>query len=156
MRKSKAQEQKKIARAKLALVRQTPRKMRRTANLVRGLKVGDAIAQLSFMPYAAALPIRKLISSALANAANNLSMDDPEELYVSELLVDDKSILRRWRAASKGRGVPVLKRCSRLSVAISDMKPAEYAKHVWDISPRNRKNHKKKEANGTKSTAKSK
>lgn len=134
----------KIITAKLGFVRQTPRKLRRTANLVRNKAAGEAVTQLGFMPYAAAEPIRKLIVSAIANASHNNQVENPSELIVSELLVDDGVIYKRWRAANKGRAHGIKKRCSKIKLVLSDMNAAEYAKHVWAVSPRNRVNQVKK------------
>ncbi len=132
-----------ISKAHLGFIRQTARKVRRTANLLRNMKASDALAQLNHLPFAAATPIRKLIKSAMANAAHNLSYERPEDLIVSQLLVDDATMYKRWRAANKGRAYRILKRNSQLSVVLSEMNQAQYAKYIWDVSPRNRKNWKK-------------
>lgn len=130
----------KIAKAHLAFLRQTPRKVRRTANLVRLMTAGEATEQLKFSAFAAAEPLRKLIMSAMANAKNNLGVEAPEELKISQLLVDDNNTYKRWRAMNKGRAYTILKRTSKISVVLSEMDAAEYSKYVWDNSPRNKKN----------------
>lgn len=135
----------KIVRAKLAFTRQTPRKVRRTANLLRKLTAGEAMTQLEFMPYEAAGCLKKLIGSAMANASHNMEIENPQDLKISELLVDDSMTYKRWRAMSKGRAYSIMKRSAKLSVALSEMNPAEYAKYVWETSPRNKKNSKKTE-----------
>jgi large subunit ribosomal protein L22 len=140
----------KLIKARLGFVRQTARKVRRTVNLIRDKKVGEAMDYLEFMPYAAAEPVLKLLKSAVANASHNHGVENPQDLYISQFLVDDKSMLKRFRAASRGRAVPILKRTSQLNLVLSEMKPAEYAKHVWDVSPRNKKNQKKKEVKEVK------
>ncbi len=137
-------EEKKIAKAKLGFTRQTARKVRRVANLIRGTKAGEAAQQLKFMPYQACDQISKLLKSAMANAAHNLELENPEELIISEILVDDCTMYKRFRAMSKGRAYSIKKRTSQVSIALSEMTPAEYGKHVWDISPRNKKNQKQK------------
>lgn len=133
-------ESKKIAKAKLAFVRQTPRKMRRVANIVRKMTAGEAATQLKHLSFAAAEPIKKLIESAMANAKHNLGVENPENLKISQLLVDDNITYKRWRAMNKGRAYSILKRTAKISVALSDMDAAEYAKYVWDTSLRNKKN----------------
>ena len=57
----------KIAKAKLAFTRQSPRKVRRTANLVRNMTAGEAVQQLEFSPYAAAPAIKKLSKQFLTD-----------------------------------------------------------------------------------------
>lgn len=130
----------KIATAHLSFLRQTPRKVRRTANLVRLMTAGEATEQLKFSAFAAAEPLRKLIMSAMANAKNNLGVETPEELQISQLLVDENNTYKRWRAMNKGRAYTILKRTAKISVVLSEMNAAEYSKFVWDNSPRNKKN----------------
>ena len=129
--------EKNIVKARLGFIRQTARKLRRTVDLIRNMKAGQAREALSFMPYAAAEPVKKLLLSAMANAKANHGVENPDELYISQFLVDDKSILKRFRARSKGRAYSIYKRCSQMNVVLSDMKPAQYAAYVWDVSPRN-------------------
>ena len=54
-------EEKKAIRAELATYNQSPRKVRLVTDMVKGKKVTDAVAALSFLPKRAALPIKKLI-----------------------------------------------------------------------------------------------
>lgn len=142
--------EKKIAKAKLAFVRQTPRKVRRTANIIRNMTAGQALIQLKFLPFAAAEPIRKLIESAMANAQHNLGIENVEELRISQLLIDENTTYKRWRARNKGRAYSIMKRTSKISLALSDMNAAEYAQFIWDNSPRNRKNQKTQKKGTTK------
>jgi large subunit ribosomal protein L22 len=137
--------QTKLAKAKIGFMRQTPRKVRRTVNLIRNMSAGEAVQQLKFTPYEASDLICKMIESAMANASNNLGIEKPEDLRLSQILVDDGVTYKRWRAVSKGRAYTILKRTAKASVVLSEMKPAEYAKYVWDTSPRNKKNRKAKE-----------
>jgi len=48
--------------------RQSPRKVRLVANLVKGKNVDKAIIELDFLPKRAGIPIKKLLLSAIANA----------------------------------------------------------------------------------------
>lgn len=140
---TETQEKLKCSTAKKGFVRQTARKMRRTANLIRKMKAGEAVTSLKFMPYAAAEPVRKLIESAIANAETNHGFANGSDLYVSQILVDDGPVFKRWRAASRGRAASILKRTSSMTVVLSELKPADYARHVAATSPRNRKNSRK-------------
>ncbi len=99
--------EKNIVKARLGFIRQTARKLRRTVDLIRNMKAGQAREALSFMPYAAAEPVKKLLLSAMANAKANHGVENPDELYISQFLVDDKSILKRFRARSKGRAYSI-------------------------------------------------
>ncbi|NQY80547.1 MAG: 50S ribosomal protein L22 [Candidatus Caenarcaniphilales bacterium] len=130
-------------KARLGFIRQTARKLRRTVNLIRNMKAGEALTTLRFLPYAAATPVKKLLMSAMANAKANHGIENPEELHISQFLVDDKSILKRYRARARGRAFSIYKRCSQMNIVLSDMTPAEYGSYVWETSPRNKKNWKK-------------
>ncbi|MDD9899149.1 MAG: 50S ribosomal protein L22 [Candidatus Melainabacteria bacterium] len=129
----------KLVRARIGFMRQTARKVRRCANLVRKMTAGEAVNQLTFSPYAAAKPLKKLIESAMANASNNFSIENPENLKISQLLVDDGVVYKRWQAVSKGRAHSIKKRTAQVRLVLSEMDSAEYASHVWDHSPRNKK-----------------
>lgn len=108
------------AKAKLNNYRQSPRKVRLVANTVRGKKVEDAITTLSFVPRRSALPIQKLLASALANA-KNLSLST-ENLVVKEIRVDEGATMYRSRPRSRGMANPIRKRTSHISVTLASSK----------------------------------
>ena len=108
------------AKAILKNYRQSPRKMRLVVDTVRGKKVEDAIIALSFIPKRSALPIQKLLASALANA-KNLALPT-EGLIVKEIRVDAGATLFRRRPRSKGMVNPIRKRTSHVSVTLSPKK----------------------------------
>lgn len=110
------------AKAELNNYRQSPRKVRVVADTVRGKKAEEAITLLSFMPKRPALPLQKLISSAIANA-KNLSLSS-ENLVVKKITVDAGSTLFRRRPRSRGMANPIRKRTSHISVTLADdLKP---------------------------------
>ena len=135
-----------LVKARLGFVRQTARKLRRTVNLIRDMKAGEALNTLRFLPYAAATPVKKLLMSAMANAKANHGIEKPEELEISQFLVDDRSILKRFRARARGRAFSIYKRCAQMSIVLSDLNAADYSKYVWEVSPRNKKNWSAKAA----------
>ena len=109
------------AKAILKNYRQSPRKVRLVTDLVRGKKIDEAITTLSFIPKRAALPIEKLLSSALANA-KNLSMPI-DDLIVKEIKVDAGSTLYRSQPRSYRGGVSTIrKRTSHVSVVLAESK----------------------------------
>ncbi|MBX4189165.1 50S ribosomal protein L22 [Candidatus Parcubacteria bacterium] len=105
-------------RAQLSNYRQSPRKVRVVADLVRGKKVEDAMITLSFTTKRAAKPLEKLLASALANA-KNLSIP-VEGLRVKEISVDGGSTLKRRRPRSHGMANPIKKRTSHVNIVLSD------------------------------------
>lgn len=103
-------------KAQLNNYRQSPRKTRLVADTVRGKRVEDAITTLSFISKRSALPLQKLLASALANA-KNLSLPT-ENLVVKEIKVDAGATLYRRRPRSKGMANPIRKRTSHISVIL--------------------------------------
>ena len=98
-------------------VRMSPRKVRRVVDTVRGMDAAQAIATLRFAPQAAAEPVRKVIQSAVANAesAEGLRVDD---LYVSQIFVDEGVTMRRIRPRAKGSASRILKRASHITAVV--------------------------------------
>lgn len=107
-----------MARAIAKYVRMSPRKLRRVINVIRGKDAQNARITLKFMPYAAARVIEKVLISAISNAKQNDKLN-PDELRITKAFVDQSSTLRRWRAMSKGRGFPILKRTSHVTVEVN-------------------------------------
>jgi large subunit ribosomal protein L22 len=109
------------ARATLSSYRQSPRKVRVVANLVRGKRVSDALTMLAFTTKRAANPLAKLMASAVANA-KSLSMTT-DNLVVKEMRVDGGKILYRRRPRSHGMANPIRKRTSHVTLVLSEGKP---------------------------------
>lgn len=112
------------ARAVARFVRMSPYKVRAVADLVRGRPVVEAVELLSFSSRAAALPLRKVIESAAANAQNKYGFDK-EELYISTLYVDEGPTLRRWRPRARGRATRIRKRSCHITVGVSRLEEEE-------------------------------
>jgi large subunit ribosomal protein L22 len=110
------------AKASLRYLRITPRKVRAVADLIRGKRVDQALAQLAFVEKRAAEPMAKLLRSAVANAeltAKDQSLD-VDRLHVKSLMVDQGPSLRRYMPRAMGRAFKVLKKTSHISLVISD------------------------------------
>jgi large subunit ribosomal protein L22 len=105
-------------KAKARYIRMSPRKVRLVVDLIRGLNVQDAKAQLSFSKKAAAEPVLKLLNSAIANATNNFNMN-ANDLYVKTIMVDGGPILKRWRPRAFGRAGAIRKRTSHINIALA-------------------------------------
>jgi large subunit ribosomal protein L22 len=109
------------AKATLSDYRQSPRKVRIVADMVRGKKVEDAIITLSFIPKRSALPLQKLLASAVANA-KNLSIP-MENLVVKEIRVDGGKILYRRLPMSRGRAFSIRKRTTHVNITLAEVLP---------------------------------
>ena len=106
-------------RAIAKYVRVSPQKCRLVADQVRRLPVGQALELLQFSPRKAAVPIRKTLESAIANAEHNQGRDI-EELRVDTITIDEGPVMKRWRPRAKGRATPIIKRTSHITVSVSD------------------------------------
>ncbi len=95
------------------------RKVRLYADMVRGMSVEEALAVLRFTPSPIAREVAKVVKSASANAENNFHMN-PAELRISKIFADEARTLKRWKARSRGRPSPILKRSSHITVVVSD------------------------------------
>ncbi|HCE86296.1 MAG: 50S ribosomal protein L22 [Candidatus Jacksonbacteria bacterium RIFOXYA2_FULL_44_7] len=105
--------------AKLNKYRQSPRKVRIVADLIRGIHANEAMNQLEFVNKRAALPIKKLLSSAIANAVNNFSLKR-ENLYVKQIAVDGGSVIKRWMPRAFGRASEIRKRTSLITIVLDE------------------------------------
>jgi len=99
----------------------SPQKCRLIADMVRGKPVGAALSTLKFTPKKGADLLYKVLSSAVANAENNLSADI-DELKVETVMVDIAPVLKRFHARAKGRGNRIIKRNSHITVTVGDGK----------------------------------
>ncbi|MCL5011050.1 MAG: 50S ribosomal protein L22 [Patescibacteria group bacterium] len=107
--------------AKLNRLRLAPRKMRLLAGLIKGKRAEKALALLDFNLKKGALPLKKLLQSALSNAKNNLKLEQ-SDLYVRKIFVDEGQKLKRWRARSKGRGMRIEKKTSSITICLAEKK----------------------------------
>lgn len=105
--------------AKLKFARLSAQKARLIADLIRGLPVGKALEILKFNPRKAALLVKKVVESAIANAENNEGADI-DALKVSSIYVDEGPILKRMMPRAKGRGNRISKRTCHITVMVSE------------------------------------
>lgn len=109
----------KLARATAKFVRVSPRKARLVADLVRGKSVQEARAILAFATRDAAVPVRKVLESAAANADNNHGMRS-EDLVLAHVTVDPGPTIKRFRPRAMGRATPILKRTSHITIGLAE------------------------------------
>jgi len=94
------------------------RKARLVMDLIRGQKAEKALVSLEYCDRRASPMIRKVLESAIANAAQ-MSGVESENLVVHEAYADEGATMKRWRPRSMGRAFPRLKRSCHLSVALA-------------------------------------
>ena len=107
------------ARAIAKGVRLTPRKARLVIDIIRGKNVSEAASILDNMNRDASRAIKKVLTSAVANATNNLNLKE-ENLYVSEAYVNEGQTLKRMKFGSRGHVDPIKKRTSHIIVVVSE------------------------------------
>ena len=100
----------------------SPRKVRLVIDLVRGKAVGPAITQLEFLRKDAALPVLKLLKSAMANAEHNFKLD-AGTLRVKTVTADAGPTLKRFRPRAHGSAAPIRKRMTHITLVLSDEPP---------------------------------
>ena len=105
-------------------VRMSASKARVVLDLIRNKDVATADEVLRFSERDAAIVIRKLLRSAVANAEHN-DEQIPEDLFVSACFADEGKTLRRMRPRARGRATRIRKRSTHITVIVSRMPEAE-------------------------------
>jgi large subunit ribosomal protein L22 len=116
-------------KAYLKNYRQSPRKVRLVADLVRGKSVTDASHALTFLPKRAAGMFQKLLASAVANAENNFKAS-LDTLKVTAVSVTKGPTLKRIRPVSRGRAHRINKRTSIVTLTLGTFVPVKKTKKV--------------------------
>jgi large subunit ribosomal protein L22 len=96
--------------------RQSPRKVRLVAGLLKGKRVADAFVHLNALPKRATGPITKLLASAVANAKQSGIAE--ENLVVSNITVDKGIVLKRMMPRARGSGSRINKRTSHVMLTL--------------------------------------
>jgi large subunit ribosomal protein L22 len=96
----------------------SPRKMRLLADLIRGQKVEKVLAELEHNPKHPAVPLRKVVLSAINNWKQKNEGGDESQLVIKTVMVDGARTLKRMRPAPQGRGYRVRKRSNHVTVIV--------------------------------------
>ncbi len=115
-----------MIKASLNDYRQSPRKVRLIANLVKGKRVDSALLTLNFIEKDAAGPIAKLIKSALSNAKQNSI--ESTDLYIKDIQVNPGKVLKRRMPRARGSAFPIKKRTSHVSLVLEQASPKSQVK----------------------------
>lgn len=98
--------------------RQSPRKVRLIADVIRGKKVPQALAMLKFVDKRASVPFAKVVESAVANAVQAGKKED--RLYIKSVAVDKGTVLKRFMPRARGSASRINKRNSHISVELGE------------------------------------
>ena len=101
-------------------VRTSASKIRAVLDLVRGLDVKSADQVLQLTERHTAIPVRKLLASAVANAVNN-DNQDADELYIIACFADEGPTLKRFKPRARGRASRILKRTCHVTIIVARM-----------------------------------
>ncbi|HWO07574.1 MAG TPA: 50S ribosomal protein L22 [Candidatus Paceibacterota bacterium] len=117
-------------KAVLSNFKQSPRKVRLVADMIRGKNVSAAKDALLFLPKKSAPEMIKLLNSAIANARQKGM--NPDELVVKSVSVDKGTVLRRYTPKARGRGAAIRRAMSHVVLELGEgaqkTKPARAAK----------------------------
>lgn len=107
------------ALAKHLYARSSAQKARLVADQIRGLPVEKALEILTYSPKKAAVLVKKVVDSAIANAEHNEGAD-VDELVISKICVDEGPTMKRIMPRAKGRADRIMKRSCHITVVVSD------------------------------------
>jgi large subunit ribosomal protein L22 len=99
-------------------IRMAPNKIRRVLRLIQGKSYQEALTLVEFLPYASCRPIIKVLRSAVANAKNNLGLDETQ-LVVKSAFTDKGPVIKRIRPRAQGRAYKILKATSSITIVLS-------------------------------------
>ncbi|HAG27690.1 TPA: 50S ribosomal protein L22 [Patescibacteria group bacterium] len=116
-------------RAHARNLRISPRKIRLVTNLVKNMRVADALVQLQFTNKKAAGMVSKLLRSAVANAENNFSLKG-EQLFIKSITTDMGPVLQRMFPRARGSAFVIRRKMAHVNVVLEerDAKPKSSAK----------------------------
>lgn len=111
------------AQAIVRNLRTSPIKLNLVAEMIRGMKVSQALTQLQFSNKRIAVDVRKALQSAIANAENNHNLN-VDALVVKEAWVGKSMVMKRFHARARGRGAKILKPYSHLTIVVRESEGA--------------------------------
>jgi large subunit ribosomal protein L22 len=76
---------------------------------------------LAFTRKKAALPVEKLLKSAVANAMDSHGVNDVDTLVIDQIMVDEGPALKRFTPRARGRATPIRKRTSHIRVTLREI-----------------------------------
>jgi large subunit ribosomal protein L22 len=114
--------------AKLRNCSMSARKMRLVVDLIRGRGVDDALNILKFTKKEAAVPLEKLLLSAISNWENKSDDLDADEydLVVKEIFADQGTMLKRFRPAPHGRAHRIRKHTCHVTLVVENQVELDY------------------------------
>ena len=106
--------------AKARFLRMSPRKVRLVVNVIRGKNADDALSCLDFLNKLAAIPVKKVLLSAIANAHHNLNIEK-SNLKIKSITVDEGPKFKRYMPKAHGRATVIRKRTSHINLVLEEI-----------------------------------
>jgi large subunit ribosomal protein L22 len=101
--------------------RQSPRKVRLVAELIKSKRVADALLILDNLPKRASSPINGLLASAIANA--KVAGIDINNLFVENVTVNKGIVMKRSMPRARGSASRINKRTSHIMLSLVEKAP---------------------------------
>jgi large subunit ribosomal protein L22 len=95
-----------------------PRKARLVADLIRGMRIDEAMNELQFSKKRAAWYLKAVLKSAIANAEERDA--DVSSLFIAESRVDEGPTIKRFQPKDRGRAHPIRKRTCHLHIVLNE------------------------------------
>ena len=121
------------AKAINTIIRISPQKLNLLAEMIRGKRAAKALADLTFSPKRAAIIVKKVLQSAIANAENNHGLD-VDNLVVAEAFVGKRMVMKRFHPRARGRSGAIEKFFSQITVIVREV--ADEGPKKWRGSKR--------------------
>jgi large subunit ribosomal protein L22 len=99
-------------------IRMAPNKIRRVLRQIKGKSYKEALTLVEFLPYSSCKPVTKVLRSAVANAKNNLGLDETQ-LGIKAAFTDKGPVIKRIRPRAQGRAYKILKATSSITIVLS-------------------------------------
>ena len=121
--------------------RQSPRKVRLVAELIKGKRVAEALLILDTLPKRASDPIQTLLNSAIANAKQaGVAI---ENLFVENVTVNKGVVLKRSIPRARGSASRINKRTSHVMLTLIEKNVEKKAKKAVSEEKSEKKEAKK-------------
>ena len=125
-------------------VKMSPKKVRPVGYMIKKMTPQKAVEVLPYVEKRAALPLMKVIQSAIANAKNKGIL--PDKLIFKEIQINEAPRLKRGRPASRGMWHPYKRRMSHIRIVLTTLKSKDINPKSERVADEN-KEVKTKESN---------
>jgi len=107
--------------AKSTSIRVSPRKVRLVADSIRKMSADEALKALVVINKRGGYVLEKVLSSAIANAVNNVNAKK-ESLFIKSIDVTEGISFKRFHPSTRGRVHPYKKRGSNITITLEERK----------------------------------